>query len=115
MESTLDIIVNSQSFEELQMKGLLPEPYSTSGFFYVYFAKEDYKRIWYDNHLNYGESWEEDMLMKAKDMHCRAIVLYLSKNTFRSDFFWKLCKLIDQKHLPYCSINVPSEGCGMTC
>lgn len=129
MESMLDAIKSASSFEELKLKGILPEPYSASGFFYVYFAEEDYKtalidilqfadageRVWYDNHLNYGDSWEEDMLMKAKNIHCCAVVLYLSENSFRSAFFWKLCRLIDQKNIPYCSVNIPREDGNIVC
>lgn len=121
MNTLIDDIQYSESLAALQSKGVLPEPYSHSGYYFVYYSRKDYKialkdivqmsdsglRVWYDRKMNSGKSWEADMLEKARSFRCACVVLYLSVNALESPFFWQLCKLIETHHLVYCTINIP--------
>lgn len=128
MNQLIEKILNSQSLAELRNNSLLPEPYADSGYYFVYYSRKDYKtalrdivmlsddglRIWYDRKVNAGDGWEQGMLARARDFHCVCAVLYLSAHAMRSPFFWKLCALIKEQHLVYCTVNLPDEA-GKVC
>ena len=128
MNTLINDIQSANSLSVLQQSGLLPTPYEESGYYFVYYSKKDYKYalkdivqmsdkgipVWYDRKLNYGKSWEDDMLAKARNFRCACVVIYLSENAMKSPFFWKLCSLIDEYHVAYCTVNLP-DGLGQVC
>ena len=123
MNTLINDIQSSESLSVLQNTGLLPPPYDDAGYYFVYYSKKDYKYalkdivlmsekgmpVWYDRKLNYGKSWQNDMLAKARNYRCACVVIYLSENAMNSPFFWRLCSLIDGYHLAYCTVNLPDE------
>lgn len=128
MRDLISDIQSSDSLSSLQKAGLLPEPYTGSGFYFVYYSRYDYKpalkdivlmtekglQVWYDRKTNSGKSWEEDMIEKARNFHCACVILYLSKNSMKSDFFWRLCETIKEYRLFYCTVNLP-DALGKVC
>ena len=120
----LQKIENASSLWEPQQQNILPEPYDDSGFFLVYYAKEDYRtvlcdvvryaqdglRIYYDRHLETGEAHVNDFVAKATSLHCRCVVFYLSEHVFDDRIFAKLCDTVQNHHIPYLSINLPVGG-----
>ena len=117
------LIIESSSFNSLKKSQLLPEPYSDSGFFYIYYATEDYKealvdiinfinkevRVFYDRHIENGKAWEHELVLKAKSFSCRAIIFYLSENALKDELFWSLLKLVKEANIKYASINLKNE------
>lgn len=120
----LQKIQEAASLWELQMQNILPEPYDDSGFFLIYYAKEDYRaalrdvvryaqdglRICYDRHLETGEAHVNDFVAKADSLHCRCVVFYLSEHVFSDHVFAKLCRTVQEHHIPYLSVNLPVNG-----
>ena len=116
-------INEASSLAELVCEGLLPEPNDDGSYFFFYYSRSDFKSalkdivtlselglsIWYDRKQENGASWHSDMLQRASNFHCASIVFYLSENAVRSDFFWQLCALVVERHLVYCSVNLPDE------
>lgn len=122
LDSLISKIGKADSLNELSRKGLLPEPNDDGSYFFVYYSRADFKqalkdivtlselgmRIWYDRKQEGGASWCEDMLARAGDFHCAAVVFYLSENALTSPFFWELCSLVAMRHVAYCSVNLPN-------
>lgn len=120
----LERIENSRSLRELQEAAVLPDPFDDTGFYYIYYAKEDYKtalcdivrfagnglRVYYNRYLDTGKSFTSDYLAKAKSVHCRCAVIYLSENALRDPVFFRLLRTISAGHIAYLSINLPAGG-----
>ena len=118
------ILDTSSSLEELNRQFSLPEPYDDAGFYMVYYCKADYRfvlpdiidyiesgmRIYYDRHLESGESHTQDFCRRAVSSHCRCIVFYLSENVFSDPTFNALIRLVGEKNIPCISINRSSDG-----
>lgn len=115
----IKLIENSNSLEELRELGALPDPYDETGFYYVYYARADYKavlpeimgfiesglRIYYNRYYDTGKSFTEDYLAKVKSAHCRCAVLYLSAEAVKDPVFYRLLKIISDTGCNYLSIN----------
>ena len=120
----LQKIEQAASLSDLQEQNILPEPYDDSGFFMIYYAKEDYRtalrdvvrytedglRIYYDRHLETGEAHVNDFVAKAYSLHCRCVIFYLSEYVPDDRAFAKLCQAVKEHHIPYLSINLPKQG-----
>lgn len=117
-------IAASESLQELQLDGVLPEPYDDSGYYLVYYAEADYKhalpeiisymesglRIYYDRYLERGASHLQDFLAKGFSSHCRCIVFYLSEAAFADPTFCELARTAAEHHLPVISVNRSRAG-----
>ena len=117
-------IETASSLAELMHNGLLPDPNDDGSYFFFYYSRKDFKkalkdivtlsdlglRIWYDRKQEGGASWKADMLSRASDFHCAAVVFYLSESAMQSAFFWQLCTLVAERHLVYCPVNLPDEN-----
>ena len=117
-------IIESSSLASLKRNNFLPEPYSDSGYFYIYYASEDYKlalvdivslldkevRVFYDRHNENGKAREQDLLARAKSFSCRAIIFYLSKNVLKDELFWSLLTLVKESNIKYGSVNLIDEN-----
>ena len=116
-------IIDSPSFSSLKRSSLLPEPFSDSGYFYLYYAAEDYKqalvdiislldkevRVFYDRQNETGEARRQDLLARAKSFSCRAVIFYLSKNVLNDELFWSLLALVKESNIKYGSVNLINE------
>lgn len=93
-----EIINSSSNFQEVKASGLLPEPDSDDGYYFVSYSHKDYKKvikdiiefqergekIWYDRGLESGKSWIKEVKQKISSYYCKGVIFYLSKNYFES-------------------------------
>ncbi len=120
----LKTIAESNSFDELRRACALPEPYDDRGYFFFYYADEDYKqalcdivsfidcgmRVYYDRKLEYGKDRQHDYVTKCKTLQCRLVVFYLSDSALKDDTFFQLCQAVYDNRIPYLSVNLPVDG-----
>ena len=94
INSIIESINNSSSFEELKKLNILPEPDFDDGYYFVSYSHKDYKKvlidiikykengikIWYDRGLEVGKSWLEDVCRKIDSFNCKGVIAYVSNN-----------------------------------
>lgn len=93
-----ELIDRSSSFDEVRSSGLLPEPDSDDGYYFVSYSHRDYKavlkdiaamrdagvRVWYDRGLESGKSWIREVKQKMSSYYCKGVIVYLSDNYLMS-------------------------------
>jgi len=93
-----ELISHSASFDEVRASGLLPEPDSDDGYYFVSYSHKDFKPvisdilalresgalIWYDRGLESGKSWIREVRQKMSSFYCKGVIVYLSKNYLES-------------------------------
>ena len=98
INSIIESINNSSSFEELKKLNILPEPDFDDGYYFVSYSHKDYKKvlidiikykengikIWYDRGLEVGKSWIEDVCRKIDSFNCKGVIAYYSDDFRKS-------------------------------
>ncbi len=93
-----ELIDSSSGFDEVRSSGLLPEPDSDDGYYFVSYSHRDYKtvvkdiaamrdagvHVWYDRGLESGKSWIREVRQKMSSYYCKGIIVYLSDNYLSS-------------------------------
>ena len=98
LQDKIDIINNSDSLEKLQHQGIMPDPESSNGYFFVSYSHKDYKQVfcmilrlmeqgvklWYDRGLETGRSWLNDVRRRIYPYDCKGVIIFLSDNCIGS-------------------------------
>lgn len=93
-----ELIDRAESFDEVRSSGLLPEPDSDDGYYFVSYCHRDYKSVvrdiaalgeggahlWYDRGLESGKSWIGEVKQKMSSYYCKGVIFYISKNYLNS-------------------------------
>ena len=93
-----NFIESAASFDEVRSSGLLPDPDSDDGYYFVSYCHKDYKhaikdiallgeagaRLWYDRGLESGKSWIGEVKQKISSYYCKGVIFYISKNYLNS-------------------------------
>ena len=126
LSQKIEILENSRSVFDPEIKALLPEPAEDNGYYLIYYPENLYKsaltdvllfnadnlRVWYDRRLESGAAWEEYILDKIGEYDCIGAILYLNNASLRSPFFYRLCAELDKRHKNYCSVNYEFDESG---
>lgn len=122
--NVFELIENSRSLDELRSLKVLPDPYDDSGYYYIYYAQDDYKavlpeilsfienglRVYYNRYYDRGKSFINDYLAKVKSAHCRCAVIYLSEQAVKDPVFFRLLEILMRTGCSYLSVNLPVNG-----
>ena len=99
LQDKINFILNSKSLEEVQKQGIMPDPNSDEGYYFISYSHKDYKvvfpyilkllesgiNLWYDRGLENGESWIKFVKKKVYSFSCKGIIYFVSKNCLHSD------------------------------
>ena len=98
LDEKIEIINKSSSIEEVQGRGIMPDPDSSQGYYFVSYSHKDYKnvfciilrlieqgvKLWYDRGLETGKSWLQDVRKKIYSYDCKGVILFISDNCLNS-------------------------------
>lgn len=119
-------ILESDSLEQLNAKGILPDPCADDRYYLFWYAAENYKtalsdivtltmrnvNIWYDRYNENGEWWRKSILERIKSYDCKGVVIYLSETAMVNPFLYALCLEIENNGKSYFTVNCEYDKSG---
>lgn len=123
LSEKIELIRNSQSLREVQDKGVMPDPDSGDGYYFISYSHKDYKsvfcsilglqnenvKLWYDRGLETGKSWLRDVRRRIYSYYCKGIVFYVSENFLRSESIWNEVDFVLRNKKSYLCIDFLGE------
>lgn len=94
VQRLIELINDSNDFNEVKSLDILPEPDIDDGYYFISYSHKDYKKvlvdillykeaglkIWYDRGLEAGKNWVDDACKRIDSFNCKGFVAYLSDN-----------------------------------
>ena len=120
LDEKIKFIEESASLEQVQKSGILPDPDSQNGYYFVSYSHKDYKivfkyvlrlleqgvNLWYDRGLEAGKSWREDVKRKIYSYNCKGVICFLSSNCFGSESLLKEYEMIRKFNKPTVAVEM---------
>lgn len=125
VEERLELIRNSKSLREVQNAGVMPEPDSGEGYYFISYSHKDYKQVfesilglqseniklWYDRGLETGKSWLKDVRKRIYSYHCKGVIFYISRDFLQSPSIWNEVDFVLRNKKSYLCVNlIGSDG-----
>lgn len=119
-------VLESESLEQLNAKGILPDPCGDDRYYLFWYAEADYKtalsdivslcarnvNIWYDRFNENGEWWRRSILERVESYDCKGVVIYLSAAAMKDPFLYELCLEIEKNGKSYFTVNCAYDKSG---